>query len=125
MMRRVMDYNYETDGRPDLNKTTTFMGQKDRLISFSVVSWSLFCIWVGFAWLMGFSLGWILLGVGILMLAMQGARRMSRVKADGFWIIVGVALLMGGLWELWGAAIPLLPVVLIAAGIGQLVCCRA
>lgn len=125
MMRRVMDYSYETDGRPDLNKTTTFMGQKDRLISFSVVSWSLFCIWVGFAWLMGFSLGWILLGVGILMLAMQGARRMSRVKADGFWIIVGVALLMGGLWELWGAAIPLLPVVLIAAGIGQLVCCRA
>jgi hypothetical protein len=120
-----MDYSYETDGRPDLNKTTTFMGQKDRLISFSVVSWSLFCIWVGFAWLMGFSLGWILLGVGILMLAMQGARRMSRVKADGFWIIVGVALLMGGLWELWGAAIPLLPVVLIAAGIGQLVCCRA
>ena len=124
MMRRVMDYSYETDGRPDLNKTTTFLGQKDRLISFSVVSWSLYCIWVGFAWLMGFSLGWILLGVGILMLAMQGARRVSRVKADGFWIIVGIALLMGGLWELWGAAIPLLPVVLIAAGIGQLVCCR-
>jgi len=125
MMRRVMDYSYETDGRPDINKTTTFMGQKDRLVSFSVVSWSLFCIWVGFAWLMGFSLGWILLGVGALMLAMQGARRMSHVKADGFWIIVGAALLMGGLWELWGAAIPLLPVVLIAAGIGQLVCCRA
>lgn len=124
MMRRVMDYSYETDGRPDINKTTTFMGQKDRLVSFSVVSWSLFCIWVGFAWLMGFSLGWILLGVGVLMLAMQGARRVSRVKADGFWIIVGIALLMGGLWELWGAAIPLLPVLLIAAGIGQLVCCR-
>lgn len=124
MMRRVMDYSYETDGRPDLNKTTTFLGQKDRLISFSVVSWSLYCIWVGFAWLMGFSLGWILLGVGVLMLAMQGARRVSRVKADGFWIIVGIALLMGGLWELWGAAIPLLPVLLIAAGIGQLVCCR-
>lgn len=124
MMRRVVDYSYETDGRPDLNKTTTFLGQKDRLISFSVVSWSLYCIWVGFAWLMGFSLGWILLGVGVLMLAMQGARRVSRVKADGFWIIVGIALLMGGLWELWGAAIPLLPVLLIAAGIGQLVCCR-
>jgi len=119
-----MDYSFETDGRPDLNKTTTFLGQKDRLISFSVVSWSLYCIWVGFAWLMGISLGWILLGVGVLMLAMQAARRVSRVKADGFWIIVGIALLMGGLWELWGAAIPLLPVVLIAAGIGQLVCCR-
>jgi hypothetical protein len=66
----------------------------------------------------------IAFGFGILMLAMQGARRVSRVKADGFWIIVGIALLMGGLWELWGAAIPLLPVVLIAAGIGQLVCCR-
>ena len=125
MMRRVMDYGYETDSRQDLNTMTTFMGQQDRFISFSVVSWSLFCIWVGFAWLMGFSLGWILLGVGMLMLAMQGARRVSKVKVDGFWIIVGAALLMGGLWELWGAAIPLLPVVLIAAGIGQLVCCRA
>jgi len=125
MMRRVMDYNCETDGRPDLNKMTTFMGLQDRLISFSVVSWSLYCIWVGFAWLMGFSLGWNLLGIGILMLAIQGARRVSRVKTDGFWIIVGVALLIGGLWELWGAAIPLLPVILIAAGIGQLVTSRA
>ena len=125
MMRRVMDYSFETDGRPDLNTKTTSLGRQDRSSPFSVVSWSLFFIWVGFAWLMSFSLGWILLGIGILLLAMQGAHRVSNVKVDGFWVITGLAFLMGGLLEFWGVEMPLLPLVLIAAGIGQLVCCRA
>ena len=125
MMRRVMDYSYETDGRANLNKMTAFLGQQDRSSPFGVVAWSLFFIWVGFAWLMSFSLGWILLGVGILLLAMQGARHLSNVRVDGFWVLVGLAFLVGAALQLWGVAMPLLPVLLIAAGIGQLVCCRA
>lgn len=124
-MKRVMDYNYGTDGRPDLNTMTAFMGQKDRSSPFGVVAWSLFFIWVGFAWLMSISLGWVLLGIGILLLAMQGAHHVSKVKVDGFWILVGAAFLVGAALEFLGVEMPLLPVMLIAAGIGQLVCCRA
>ena len=124
MMRRVMEYSYGTDGRPDLDSMTALLGQQDRSSPFGVIAWSLFFIWVGFAWLMSFSLGWVLLGVGVLLLAIQGARRFYDVKVDGFWILVGAAFLLGATLELLGVQMPLLPVVLIAAGIGQLVCCR-
>lgn len=123
-MKRVMDYSHGTDGRADFSKIIAFMGQKERSSPFGVIAWSLFFIWVGFAWLMSFSLGWVLLGIGILLLAMQGTRHLSKVKVDGFWILVGAAFLVGAALEFWGVAMPLLPVILIAAGIGQLVCCR-
>lgn len=124
-MRRMMEYSYGTNGGQDLNTMTAFLGQQDRSSPFGVIAWSLFFIWVGFAWLMSISLGWVLLGVGVLLLAMQIARHVYDVKADGFWILVGSAFLVGAALELLGAQMPLLPVVLIAAGIGQLVCCRA
>jgi hypothetical protein len=100
---------------------TEFMKQEDRSSGFDMVGWALFFIWVGIAWLMGLGLGYGLLGVGILTLGMQGARYLKDLKIAGFWVVVGLAFLAGGFWELWSVSIPLVPVVLIAVGVALLI----
>lgn len=121
MMKEMMHSCCGPDGKPDFDKMTRFMEQQDRSSVFDVVGWSLFFVWVGFAWLMEFNLGVGLLGIGILALVVQGARRLSGLKAEGFWVFVGLAFLVAGFWELWAVEIPLAPVVLIALGIGLLI----
>ncbi len=120
MMRQMMHNCCGPDGKPDFDKMKAFMEQEDRSSLFDVVGWALFFIWVGSAWLMGFSLGVGLLGIGILTLGMQGIRYFNHVKVEGFWLVVGLAFVVGGFWELWSVAIPLAPVVLIGLGIGLL-----
>ena len=121
MMKQMMRNCCGPDGEPDFDKMTAFMEQHDRSSVFDVIGWSLFFIWVGFAWLLGLSLGWGLLGVASLTLGMQGLRYWFNVPVESFWVVVGIAFLIGGFWELWSVAIPLAPVVLIAIGVGLLV----
>lgn len=119
-MRQMMHNCCRPDGTPDFDKMTEFMERHDRASTFDAIGWALFFIWVGVAWLMDFGLGYGLLGVGVLVLGMQAARRTFDVKVEGFWVVVGLAFLVGGFWELWSVAIPLAPVVLIAVGIALL-----
>jgi hypothetical protein len=76
---------------------------------------------VGAAWLAELSLGWGIVGTGILLLGLQALRALLHAKVDVFWIVVAMALVVGGFWELWDVAIPLAPLVLIAVGIGLLI----
>lgn len=109
------------DGKPDFEKMTQFMERQDRSSMFDAIGWALFFIWVGVAWLMEVGLGYGLLGVGVLTLVMQGARYLRDVRIEGFWVVVGLAFFVGGFWEIWSVAIPLVPVVLIAVGIALLI----
>lgn len=109
------------DGKPDFRKMTHFMKQQDRSSLFDSIGWALFFIWVGTAWLLELGLGFGLLGVGALVLLMQAARALYHVKVEGFWVIVGIAFVVGGFWELWAVAIPLAPVVLIVVGVALLI----
>ena len=122
MMKRMMHVSFGPDGKPAFDKMKAFMGQENRSSLFDVIGWALFFIWVGFAWLMGFSLGIGLLGIGILALGMQGIRYLDHVKVKASWLVAGLAFVVGGFWELWSVAIPLAPVALIGLGIGMLVC---
>ena len=109
------------DGKPDVHKMIKFIEQQDRSNLLDIVGWAIFCIWVGVAWLAELSLGWGIVGTGILLLALQGLRALFHANVDVFWIIVAMALVVGGFWELWDIAIPLAPFVLIAVGLGLLV----
>lgn len=109
------------DGKPDVHKMVEFIEQQDRSHLLDIVGWAIFCIWVGAAWLAELSLGWGIVGTGILLLALQALRALLHAKVDVFWIVVAMALVVGGFWELWDVAIPLAPLVLIAVGIGLLV----
>jgi hypothetical protein len=61
-----------------------------------------------------------LLGVGILTLGMQGARRLFDVGVEGFWVVIGLGFVVAGFWELWNINVPLAPIILIAVGIALL-----
>ncbi len=85
------------------------------------VGWGLFFIWVGTAFLMNIGPGIGLLGVGIITLGMQLVRSFFNINLEGFWIIVGVLFVAGGLWELFSVQVPLLPILLLVAGLPLLV----
>ena len=120
-MQHMMHYCCGPDGKPDFDKMAEFMKKEDRSSVFDVIGWALFFIWVGFAWLVGLSVGWGVVGVGVLTLGMQGVRYLADVRVEGFWLFVGAAFLIGGFWEVWSVGVPLMPIVLILAGIGLLI----
>ena len=78
------------DGRPDFRKMTDFMERHERGSRFDAIGWALFFVWVGVAWLAGFSLGTGLLGVAIITVGMQGIRKICGVPIDWSWILIGL-----------------------------------
>ena len=99
-------------------KTNKSSKLEDKL---AAVGWGLFFIWIGIALMMnvGASIG--LLGVGVITLGMQAIRRYFNLKLERFWVIVGLLFVVGGLWELFEAKLPLVPILLIVAGLALLV----
>jgi len=83
----------------------------------ATITWALFFIWVGAAFLLKIGIGVGLLGLGIIMLVMQVLRGINRVGLEWFWIGIGTLFLLGGIWELSEPRIPLVPILLIVAGI--------
>jgi hypothetical protein len=84
------------------------------------VGWGLFFIWVGIAFLADLGMGIGLLGVGVITLGGQAARRRFGLSLEGFWVVVGVLFLAGGLWTLFEAKVALVPLLLIVAGLAVL-----
>jgi len=121
MIKHMLHECCGPDGKPDPDKMTAFMERQHRSNIFDVIGWGLFFIWVGVAWLMKIDLGWVMMGIGVLTLAVQLARAAFHVHVDGFWIVVGLAFIASAFWELWSLAVPLAPFALIALGIGLLV----
>ncbi len=78
--------------------------------------WGAFFLWVGYALLAEISIGWGLFGVGVITLLGQAARRAFAVPVEGFWLLVGIAFLVGGLWNVLAVDIPLAPVVMLVIG---------
>lgn len=83
----------------------------------AAVGWGLFFIWVGISLLAGFSFTIGLLGVGIITLGGQVARKLSNLKLEGFWVVVGLLFIIGGIWELFKIEIDLVPILIIVAGV--------
>jgi len=80
-------------------------------------AWGVFFLWVGIALVAGLGWGVGLLGVGVITLGGQAARRYLGLALEGFWLVVGVFFVMGGVWELLGLRFAIVPVLLIAIGI--------
>jgi hypothetical protein len=84
-------------------------------------TWGLFFVWVGIA--LAAELGWGigLLGVGLITLAGQAARKYFGSGVEGFWLVVGILFVVGGVWEVLDVRFSAAPMVLIIAGIALLV----
>ncbi len=85
------------------------------------VAWGLFFLWVGIAFLTNLSWGIGLLGVGIIVLGAQAARKYMALTLEAFWVVVGVLFVMGGIWELLSVRVGMIPIVCIVAGVLLLV----
>ncbi len=83
--------------------------------------WGLFFIWVGIAFLANIGMGIGLLGVGIITLGGQVARKYFKLKLERFYVVVGLLFLAGGIWELYTPKVSLVPILLIAAGCAMIV----
>ena len=58
-----------------------------------------------------------MLGIGVITLGVQVARTRYGLKTETFWIIVGILFVLGGLWQLFEPDIPIIPILLIVAGL--------
>ncbi len=85
------------------------------------VAWSLFFIWTGIAFLADVGWGLGLLGVGIITLGAQAARKYFGLRLEGFWIAVGLFFMAGGIWNLYKIQFELWPILCVIAGITLLV----
>lgn len=84
-------------------------------------AWGLFFMWTGVA--VFTHIGWAagLIGVGIIVLGAQAARKYFALKLEGFWVALGFLFLVGGIFKLFDVHLGLVPILCIAAGIALLV----
>jgi len=78
--------------------------------------WGLFFMWIGVALFSHIGWGASLLGVGIITLGAQVARKYFALKLEGFWVAVGFLFVVGGVWKLFNVQLGLLPILCIVAG---------
>jgi hypothetical protein len=81
------------------------------------LGWALFFIWVGVALLLDVGWGFALLGVGAITLLGQAARKCFALQLEGFWALIGLFFIVGGVWDLFEITVPLLPLLLIGVGV--------
>jgi len=85
------------------------------------VGWGLFFIWIGTALFAHVGWGAGLLGVGIIILVAQTARKYFARKWEGFGVAVGFIFVVAGISKLLNVHLGLVPILCIIAGIALLV----
>jgi hypothetical protein len=84
------------------------------------IAWGLFLIMIGGLWLLPDETvpeGTWLLGVGIIMLGLNGARHLYGIKISGFTIFLGIVALCIGIGALFGVDLPIFPILIIIWGL--------
>ena len=85
--------------------------------------WGAFFIWMGIAFLTNVSWGVGLLGVGVIVLAAEAARKYFRLPLDLFWLMMGIIFVVWGADQALAIQVGgiLWPIVSIALGLAILV----
>jgi hypothetical protein len=84
------------------------------------VGWALFFIWTGVAFLTHISWGVGLLGVGVIVIGSQLARKYYHFGLQGFSVVIGGIFILAGIRELAGLEFGLLPILCVVAGLALL-----
>jgi hypothetical protein len=83
--------------------------------------WALFFIWTGVAFLAHIGWGVGLVGVGVIMIGGQVARKYYDLGVQGFPVVIGGIVILAGVRELVGVQFSLLPILCVVAGLALLV----
>ncbi len=84
------------------------------------VAWGLFLIMIGALWLLPEETvpeGTWLLGVGVILLGLNGLRYLNGIKMSGFTIFLGIIALGIGVGSLFGIDLPIFPILIILWGL--------
>lgn len=86
----------------------------------NAVAWGLFFTWLGISFLTDIGWGAGLLGVGVIALAEQVARKYFGLPIEGFGLTIGTVFVAWGLWVLLEIQLgeAFLPILLVVIGIG-------
>ena len=88
------------------------------------IAMALVLIMTGGLWLAPkamFPEGTWLAGLGLILLGLNGVRRIRGLKTSGFGIIVGLIAFAAGIGRIIGQELPLIPILLIILGVGLVV----
>ena len=88
------------------------------------IAMALVLIMTGGLWLAPramFPEGTWLAGLGVILLGLNGVRRLRGLKPSGFGIVVGLIALAAGIGRIVGRELPLIPILLIVLGAGLVV----
>ncbi len=82
-------------------------------------TWGVFFLWIGISLLAHVPWGIWLLGVGLIILGAQLARRMLELRVDGFWLVAGGLFVLGGISDIapFGLGVAVIPTLCIVAGV--------
>jgi hypothetical protein len=83
--------------------------------------WGLLFIWVGLCIATHIGWGVALVGIGLVMLGVQVARRLTGLALDRFALTVGGVLVAGGIWDFVNGSVELVPLLAIGVGVVLLV----
>jgi hypothetical protein len=100
------------------SKITGESGLSNKL---TALGFGMFFIWFGITILSDLGTGIGFLGVGIIILSIQVVRKFYNLELEVFWLVIGILFMVSGLWELFEADLPLVPILLIVAGVALLV----
>jgi hypothetical protein len=84
------------------------------------IGWGLFFIWMGIALLLDVGWGWGMVGIAVIILGEALIRKKMDLNVGGFWVVVGLLFLAGGLWELLEVQHSIAPFAIIAIGVAVL-----
>jgi len=104
---------------PHESSATGIAGKErgNRAKKITAMGWGAFFVWLGFVLMVDAGTGAILVGVGVISLCVQVARKYAGLESDGFWMVVAVLFVVVGVWELYQVQIPLMAILLIVIGV--------
>jgi hypothetical protein len=91
--------------------------RREKTKKITAVGWGAFFVWLGFVLMVDAGTGAILVGVGVISLCVQVARKYAGLESDGFWMVVAILFVVVGVWELYQVQIPLMAILLIVIGV--------
>ena len=104
------------NGQPEGNQIEQKSALNKRL---EAISWALFLIMIAVLWLMPEGRvpkdAW-LIGVGLIMLGLNGTRYLYGIKMSGFTIVLGIVALAYGTSSSLGANLPFFPILFLIIG---------
>lgn len=83
--------------------------------------WGLFFIWIGIALIAHIGWGTALLGVGIIILGAQAARKYCDLKWEGFWVAFGFFFVVSGICNFFNVHLGFFLILCFVVGIALLV----